>query len=121
MLYERNIPVLLYTIILTVSSYYGPFLTGFMLLSSRLRSEDEVLVIKEVIEKQFKRSIDPNKLFGLSGNGGLTTSDSVNVLKSELPEEFEHIVWTPELMRMGVLIHRAIIFQEPVLLVGNTG
>lgn len=96
-------------------------MSGFMLLSGRLRNEDEVLVIKEVIEKQFKRVVDPNRLFGLSSNDGLTTSSSVDILKSRLPDGFEHIVWTPELMRMGVLVHRAVMFQEPVLLVGNTG
>ncbi len=95
---------------------------GFMLLSGRLRNDDEIIVIKEVIEKQFKRTVNPSNLFGWDGGrGGVTTNDCINLFGSQLPEEFDHVVWTPELMRMGVLVYRAIKFQEPVLLVGNTG
>ena len=90
-----------------------------MLLSGRLRNSDEIFVIKEIIEKHFKRTINQSNLFGMGG--ALTTSESIRVLGSSLPDGFEHIVWTPELMRMGVLVHRALKFQEPVLLVGNTG
>ena len=90
-----------------------------MLLSGKLRNTEEILVIKEVIEKHFKRPLNQSNLFG--GRGGLTTSESIAILGSPLPDEFRHIVWTPELMRMGVLVHRAVKFQEPVLLVGNTG
>ena len=96
--------------------------SGFMLLSGRLRNEDEIIVIKEVIEKQFKRTVNQSNLFSSDkGNGGLTTDDSISLLRASVSKEFEHVVWTPELMRMGVLVHRAVKFQEPVLLVGNTG
>ena len=92
------------------------------MLSGRLRNSEEIIVIQEVIEKHFKRKIDQSSLFGWGGSkGGVSTVESIAMLRGPLPEEFEHIVWTPELMRMGVLVHRAVMFQEPVLLVGKTG
>ena len=93
-----------------------------MLLSGRLRNKYEESVICHVIEKHFKCCINLSNLFGWDeGKGGLATIDSLNILGKPLPIGFEHIVWTPELLRMGILVHRAVKFQEPVLLVGNTG
>lgn len=95
-------------------------LVGFMLLSGRLRTPHEEKVIVEVIQKYFKKSIiNPLDLFKLPG--GLATKESLQLLTGLLPEEFKHLVWTPLLLRMGVLVHRAVSFDEPVLLVGTTG
>ena len=90
-----------------------------MLLAGKLRTSQEEQVIIEVIEKHFKKTVDPKMLFGI--NGGLATKECLKVLNGTLPDEFQHLVWTPELLRMGILVHRAILFDEPVLLVGNTG
>lgn len=93
-----------------------------MLLAGRLRESADEHVVLEVIQKHFKRSVEPKKLFGQDGGvGSLASYVSLKLLKGVLPQKFEHLVWTSELLRMAVLAHRAISFDEPVLLVGNTG
>lgn len=93
-----------------------------MLLGGRLRNAEEESTVLEVIQKHFKRVVDPLKLFGLDGGVGSLASDhALQLIKSTLPADFQHLVWTDELQRMAVLVHRAIQFDEPVLLVGATG
>ena len=93
-----------------------------MLLGGRLRNPTDELAVLEVIEKHFKRKVVLPLLFGIDGSSGsVSTAQSVKLLKSPLPLEFSHLVWTPELLRMVVLVHRALSFHEPVLLVGGTG
>lgn len=95
---------------------------GFMLLAGRLRTSSEEQFIIEVIKRHFNRYVDPHVLFGISGgSGGLASCGSLQLLRQPLPNDFKHIVWTPELLRMGVLVHKALTFDEPCLLVGNTG
>ena len=96
------------------------YLLGYLLLSGRLRNQQEEKVILEVIQKHFKKTLDASALFD-SASGGLATRGSLELLTGPLPKGFQHLVWTPEILRMGVLVHRAIQFDEPVLLVGNTG
>ena len=96
--------------------------TGFMLLAGRLRENSDEKLVLDVIQKHFKRKIEPCKLFGQDGGqGSLASHDCLQLLRSPLPEEFNHLVWTAELLRMAVLAYRAISFDEPILLVGNTG
>jgi midasin len=95
---------------------------GYMLLGGRQRNSAEEAVILEVISKHFKRTVTPSRLFGYDGGvGSLASKQTLEVIKVPLPSEFCHLVWTPELLRMAVLVHRATQFKEPVLLVGNTG
>lgn len=95
---------------------------GFMLLGGRLRESHDQEVVLEAIVKQFKRDINPRLLFGLDGGeGGVATKLSLSSLRSSLPQEFSHLVWTDELLKMAVLVHRCLQFDEPVLLVGSTG
>lgn len=93
-----------------------------MLLGGRLRDANERQVISEVINKHFKCSISDEQLFGFDGcSQGVTTKDILNILHSHTSSEYPHLVWTKELVQMAVLVYRAIMFNEPVLLVGNTG
>ena len=95
---------------------------GFMVLAGRLREAGDEHVVLDVIQKHFKRSVQPRQLFGQDGGeGGLASRDCLRLLRGTLPEAFRHLVWTTELLRMAVLVHRAVSFDEPVLLVGNTG
>ncbi len=98
------------------------FIPGYMLLGGRLRTVDEQTTILEVVQKHFKRTVDRLKLFGLDeGCGSLASSETLALLHSTLPEGFQHLVWTDELQSMAVLVHRALCFDEPVLMVGATG
>ena len=36
-------------------------------------------------------------------------------------QSFKHIVWTFHMRRMAVLVGQALKFEEPILLVGETG
>lgn len=94
-----------------------------MLLAGRLRTVQEENTILEVMQKHFKCAVEPRKLFGWEESRGcLTTMESLELLQGRpVPEGFSHLVWTPQLLRMAVLVHRAISFDEPVLLVGHTG
>lgn len=101
---------------------FGISFPGFMLLGGRLREADDEQVVLDVIQKHFKRAVNPSQLFGLTGgHGSITSQDCLQLLHSPLPEGFGHLVWTAELLRIAVLAYRAVSFDEPVLLVGNTG
>lgn len=93
-----------------------------MLLGGRLRDGSERQVISEVIKKHFKCDVSDEHLFGFDGNmGSVTTCEILKLLHSHSLSEFSHLVWTKELVQMAVLVYRAVKFDEPVLLVGNTG
>lgn len=95
---------------------------GFMLLGGRLRDISERQLISEVIKKHFERDVNVEQLFGFDGSeGGVTTREILKLLFSHSLVEFSHLVWTDELVQMAVLVYRAVQFNEPVLLVGNTG
>ncbi len=93
-----------------------------MLLGGRLRTSELQNTILNVVQKHLKKNIDPKKLFALDGgNGSLASLKSIAFIRSKLPEAFRHLVWTDELQVMAVLVHRALSFDEPVLMVGPTG
>ena len=86
-----------------------------------MRNLSEEQVILEVIQKHFKRTVDSAKLFGYDGGtGSLTSRRALELIRREIPE-FSHLVWIPEMLKVAVLIHRAVQFDEPILLVGTTG
>ncbi|XP_042842742.1 midasin [Panthera tigris] len=92
---------------------------GFMLLAGRVRKQEEIDVIQEVIEKHFKKKLCPQSLFSKENVLKLLSKLSTRV--SMLESEFSHIVWTEGMRRLVMLVGRALEFGEPVLLVGDTG
>jgi hypothetical protein len=44
-----------------------------MVLAGRVRKQEEDLVVREVIQKHFKRKVDPDRLFTLSKKTSSTT------------------------------------------------
>ncbi|KAK7907514.1 hypothetical protein WMY93_016126 [Mugilogobius chulae] len=85
---------------------------GYMLLAGRVRKPEEDTTIRSILEKHFKRRIQPETLFPIS-----ELVDSIE----EVPDEFRHVVWTQSMRRLAVLVGRALRFGESVLLVGDTG
>ena len=80
-------------------------------------------MVQEVIEKHMKRKIDLDSLFGHPSTTKLS-SISVKILGelvNSCPKEFSHVVFTYNMRRLAVLVARALQFNEPVLLVGETG
>ncbi|XP_054578497.1 midasin [Eptesicus fuscus] len=92
---------------------------GYMLLAGRVRKQEEVGVIQEVLEKHFKKKLCPQSLF--SKENVLKLLSKLSTQKSTLESKFSHIVWTESMRRLAVLVGRALEFSEPVLLVGDTG
>lgn len=90
---------------------------GYMLLAGRVRKPQEAEVIAEVLERRLKRKVDPGRLFGAESPYAGTPMLS----GAALPPQFGHLVWTTNARRLAVLLGRALHFEEPVLLVGETG
>ncbi|KAJ9609057.1 AAA ATPase midasin [Cladophialophora chaetospira] len=81
---------------------------GFFLLAERVRDPAERDMVKQILEKETKVSLDENVLYGTS----------------RLPQSIQHksaIIWTPAMRRVFVLVSEALKNKEPVLLVGETG
>ncbi|XP_059970578.1 midasin isoform X2 [Mesoplodon densirostris] len=92
---------------------------GFMLLAGRVRKQEEVDVIQEVLEKHFKKKLCPQSLFSKENVLKLLSKLSTQI--SALESKFSHVVWTKGMRRLAMLVGRALEFGEPVLLVGDTG
>ncbi|XP_076780137.1 midasin isoform X2 [Arvicanthis niloticus] len=92
---------------------------GFMLLAGRVRKQEEVDVIQQVLEKHFKKKLCPQSLFSKENVVKLLGKSSTQT--SVLESKFSHVVWTEGMRRLAVLVGRALEFGEPVLLVGDTG
>ncbi|KAK2883458.1 hypothetical protein Q8A67_017095 [Cirrhinus molitorella] len=92
---------------------------GYMLLAGRVRKPEEALTIQNILEKHFKRTVNPDALFC---EAQVTSQFSPFVDSiAGVPEEFGHVVWTQGMRRLAVLVGRALRFGESVLLVGDTG
>lgn len=81
---------------------------GYMLLAERVRKEEEKLVVKEIIEKVMKVRLDIDAIYEHLENEALLA----------IPTS---IVWTKAMRRLAVLVMLSIKYNEPLLLVGETG
>jgi midasin len=79
-----------------------------MLLAERVRRDQERLVVKQVIEKVMKVKIDENSLYDMSKLDPQWTMES-------------SLIWTKAMRRLFVLVTQALVNNEPILLVGETG
>lgn len=89
---------------------------GYMLLAERARRDDDKAVVKEVIQSIMGVQINEDVLYDLY-------QPSVNMadfLGTPLPST-SNVVWTKAMQRLYILVCRALRFNEPVLLVGETG
>ncbi|KAJ8143020.1 hypothetical protein OY671_003839 [Metschnikowia pulcherrima] len=81
---------------------------GYMLLAERVRSHEEKMVVKETIEKVMRVTLDMESYYEKLENKQLMALDSP-------------IVWTKAMRRLAVLVEMSIKYNEPLLLVGETG
>lgn len=88
---------------------------GYMLLAERARREEDRLIVKEIIESVIKVRIDERAIYDFHGN-----PDFAAFIGCPIPPS-PRIVWTYAMRRLFVLVARALRFNEPVLLVGETG
>ncbi|KAF7795347.1 hypothetical protein EIP86_006504 [Pleurotus ostreatoroseus] len=89
---------------------------GYMLLAERTRKEEDKQVVKEVIETVMKVTIDAKRLYNLQ-----QPEASLALYLGCSPPQSTRLVWTSAMQRLFILIARALRFNEPVLLVGETG
>ncbi|GBM39498.1 Midasin [Araneus ventricosus] len=95
---------------------------GYLLLAGRVRHPEEALVIQEAILKHLKKKTNPETLFTLSDDTSKTTKYILQrILETRLHSPLTNIVWTEQMRRLAVLVGKAMEFNEPVLLIGNTG
>lgn len=94
---------------------------GYLVLAGKARNATEGEVIREVLQKHMKRTVDPRNLFSLHEKTSCVTKDVLMEVMNANISEFKHIVWTYPMRKLAVLIGCAIKFKEPVLLVGETG
>lgn len=94
---------------------------GYLVLAGKVRQADEKVIIQEVLQKHLKKEVNPENLFSLHANTSSVTKDILqSILKTE-GELFKNIVWTFNMRKLAVLVAKSFHFQEPVLLVGETG
>ncbi|KAF7997921.1 hypothetical protein HCN44_009319 [Aphidius gifuensis] len=100
---------------------------GYLVLSAKVRKPEECQEIRQVIEKYFKCSVDPSRLFTLNENTSPITRPILEALlnnnndDNNYVDKFKHVVWTYHMRKMAVLVAKSCQFKEPVLLVGETG
>lgn len=87
---------------------------GYMLLAERARRVEDKFMVKEVIESVMKVRIDEKSLYNLHG------PEVEAYIGCPVPSN-PQVVWTRAMRRLFVLVSRALRFNEPVLLVGETG
>ncbi|PPR00460.1 hypothetical protein CVT24_004521 [Panaeolus cyanescens] len=89
---------------------------GYMLLAERVRNQDDKMVVKEVIQSVMNVTIDERSMYDLEK----PPDEMLSFLGRVVPST-SHLVWTQAIKRLYVLLCRALKFNEPVLLVGETG
>ena len=89
---------------------------GYMLLAERARRVDDKAAVKEVIESVMGVKIDENAIYNLQDS----SVDIASFLGCPIPISSQ-LVWTSAMQRLFILVGRALRFNEPVLLVGETG
>ena len=94
---------------------------GFLVLAARIRDESESGVVRGVIEKVFKRTVDPASLFSLE-HPSLALRLEMELIKNSAARSASRgMVWTRQAVRMAALLLHSFRLKEPVLLVGETG
>lgn len=83
---------------------------GYLVLAGRVRKIEESETICRVLERHIKRKVDPQRLFSLSEQTSPVTRHILeHVLKSQLPQDYRHIVWTSNLRKLAVLVGKTLV------------
>lgn len=91
---------------------------GYMLLAERARREEDRVVVKQVLESVMKASIDEDALYTISADSSSAYGRLGLPLPTTIPTS---IVWTSAMQRLFTLVAIAAKYEEPLLLVGETG
>ena len=91
---------------------------GFMLLGERCRRPEERAVVKQTIEKECGVLIDEEKLYDCFAHEAL--KPLLEKVK-DVAGDIGGLVWTGSLKRLFTLVGWCMKFNEPFVLVGDTG
>ncbi|XP_031637557.1 midasin [Contarinia nasturtii] len=94
---------------------------GYLVLSSRVRNESEIETIESALFTNFRKKIVFDDLFNLHEKTSQVTRPILESLKTYDCDAVSNVVWTSNMRQMAVLTGKALEFNEPVLLVGQTG
>lgn len=83
-------------------------INGYMLLAERVRKHEEKKVVKEAIEKVMKVKLDMEAYYDNFDLESLTGQET-------------GVVWTRAMRRLAILVLASVKYNEPLLLVGETG
>ncbi|VBB33041.1 unnamed protein product, partial [Acanthocheilonema viteae] len=86
---------------------------GFLLLGARCRNTVDVECVKKILEKNLRHKIDVERLFASNSDYLPLEFHSCSAVNS--------VVLTRSIRRMLVLVSQSWNFDEPVLLIGETG
>ncbi|KAG7445730.1 P-loop containing nucleoside triphosphate hydrolase protein [Guyanagaster necrorhizus] len=89
---------------------------GYMLLAERTRRSDDKAAVKDVIESVMGVRLDEDAIYNLQN----PAIDFKEFLACPVPQS-SGLIWTKAMQRLFILVGRALRFNEPVLLVGETG
>ena len=89
---------------------------GYMLLAERSRRPEDKMVVKEVIETVMGVRIDEDSIYNLFRSD----MDMSAYLGHPVPDQ-SSVIWTKAMQRLYILVCRGLKFNEPILLVGETG
>jgi midasin (ATPase involved in ribosome maturation) len=94
---------------------------GYMLLAERCRKPEEKRVVKQVLEQVMKVKLDEQVMYDCTKLEEFSIYDSILKKKAEDSGEETKLVWTKAMRRLFSLVARCLKYNEPVLLVGDTG
>lgn len=97
---------------------------GYMLIAERARRADDKAVVKDVIEDIMKVKIDTDALYDIHGIGRKAIAQRIGSRELEImlsASKANGIVWTKAMQRLLCLVAFSLKYDEPVLLVGETG
>ncbi|KAI8077783.1 P-loop containing nucleoside triphosphate hydrolase protein [Halteromyces radiatus] len=94
---------------------------GYMLLAERCRRDEEKAVVKEVLENVMKVTLNENDIYDTSRLEEFAIYDKMLQHQATEAGQDTKLVWTKAMKRLFTLVARCLKYNEPVLLVGDTG
>ncbi|KAI9307575.1 P-loop containing nucleoside triphosphate hydrolase protein [Cunninghamella echinulata] len=94
---------------------------GYMLLAERCRRDEEKKVVKQVLESVMKVTLNENEIYDTSRLEEFSIYDQMLKNNAAQSGQDTALVWTKAMKRLFTLVARCLKYNEPVLLVGDTG
>ena len=87
---------------------------GFLVLAARIRDQSECGVVREVVEKVFKKTVDPESVFSIE-SPSLALKAEMDLIKGSTRSA--GLVWTRQAVRMAALVLHS--FRDNAVVIFN--